>query len=161
MMRGPINVRLNIGYLLKVKWSRYRPGLAQRVCKGIALLFHDHNTRRGWVVISTRRPHFTPGKDPVPILQEAGWTPGPVWTGGNLVHTGIQSRSIQPVVSRYTTELPGPRATDYFPTIIMFARTLLNVASRLLFLSCYILHITYYTPTFCPSLSNLSYDAPP
>ena len=28
------------------------------------------------------RPHFTPGKDPVPILQEAGWAPGPVWTGG-------------------------------------------------------------------------------
>ena len=23
-----------------------------------------------------------PWKDPVPILQEAGWTPGPVWTGG-------------------------------------------------------------------------------
>jgi len=22
-----------------------------------------------------------PGKDPVPILQEAGWAPGPVWTG--------------------------------------------------------------------------------
>jgi len=28
------------------------------------------------------RLHFTPGKDPVPILQEAGWAPGPVWTGG-------------------------------------------------------------------------------
>jgi len=27
------------------------------------------------------RPHFTPGKDPVPILQEAGWAPGLVWTG--------------------------------------------------------------------------------
>jgi len=26
--------------------------------------------------------HFTPRKDPVPILQEAGWAPGPVWTGG-------------------------------------------------------------------------------
>jgi len=26
--------------------------------------------------------HFTPGKDPVPILQEAGWVPGPVWIGG-------------------------------------------------------------------------------
>ena len=25
---------------------------------------------------------FPPGKDPVPILQEAGWAPGPVWTGG-------------------------------------------------------------------------------
>ena len=24
----------------------------------------------------------TLGKDPVPILQEAGWAPGPVWTGG-------------------------------------------------------------------------------
>jgi len=35
----------------------------------------------GWVVSSTPRPHFTPGKDPVPILQEAGWAPGPVWTG--------------------------------------------------------------------------------
>ena len=22
-----------------------------------------------------------PGKDPVPILQAAGWAPGPVWTG--------------------------------------------------------------------------------
>jgi len=27
------------------------------------------------------QPHFTPGKDLVPILQEAGWAPGPVWTG--------------------------------------------------------------------------------
>jgi len=34
------------------------------------------------VVSSTPRPHFTPGKDPVPILQEAGWAAGPVWTGG-------------------------------------------------------------------------------
>jgi hypothetical protein len=24
---------------------------------------------------------FTPGKDPVPILQEAGWAQGPVWIG--------------------------------------------------------------------------------
>jgi len=34
------------------------------------------------VVSSTPRPHFTPGKDPAPIVQEAGWAPGPVWTGG-------------------------------------------------------------------------------
>ena len=34
---------------------------------------------------------FTPGKDPVPILQEAGWAPGPVWTGAeNLAHTWIR-----------------------------------------------------------------------
>jgi len=34
------------------------------------------------VVSSTPRSHFTPRKDPVPILQEAGWAPGPVCTGG-------------------------------------------------------------------------------
>jgi len=68
--------------LKKLKWSRYRPGVAQRVGRGIALLFHDRGTRRGWVVSSTRQPHFTPGKEPVPIVQEAGWAPGPVWTGG-------------------------------------------------------------------------------
>ena len=34
------------------------------------------------MVSSTPRQHFTPGKDPVPILQEDGWAPGPVQTGG-------------------------------------------------------------------------------
>ena len=35
---------------------------------------------------------FPPGKDPVPIVQEAGWAPGPVWTGAeNLGPTGIPS----------------------------------------------------------------------
>ena len=44
-----------------------------------------------------------PGKDPVPILQEAGWAPEPVWTDAeNLVPTGIRSRTVQPVVSHYT-----------------------------------------------------------
>jgi len=66
----------------KVKFSRYRPSVAQRVGRSIALLFHDRGTRREWVVSSTPRPHFTPGIDPVPILQETGWAPGSVWTGG-------------------------------------------------------------------------------
>ena len=79
-----------------VKWTRYRPGVAQRVGRGIALLFHDWDTRRWWVVSSTLRPHFTPGKDSVPILQEAGW-PGRT---ENLVPTGI--RSPDRPVSRYT-----------------------------------------------------------
>ena len=35
---------------------------------------------------------FTPGKNLKPILQEAGWDPGPVWTGAeNLAHIGIRS----------------------------------------------------------------------
>jgi hypothetical protein len=36
--------------------------------KGIALLFHDLGTRRGWVVSSTPQPLFTLEKDPVPIV---------------------------------------------------------------------------------------------
>ena len=67
---------------MKVKRSRYRPGVAQRVGRVIALLFLHRGTRRGWVVSSTPRPQFTPGRDPVPILQEARWAPGPVWKGG-------------------------------------------------------------------------------
>jgi len=63
-----------------------------RGSRGIALLFHDHGTRRGWGVSVTPRLLFTPGKDPVPIVQEAGWAPGPVWTGAeNLAPTRIRS----------------------------------------------------------------------
>ena len=44
------------------------------------------------MVSSTLRPHFTPGKDPVPILQEAGWAPRPVLTGAeNHAPIGIRS----------------------------------------------------------------------
>jgi hypothetical protein len=76
----------------KIKWPRYRPGVAQRVGRGIALLFHDLGTRRGWVVSVTTRPYFTHGKEPVPIVQEAGWDPGPVWRGAeNLAPTGNRS----------------------------------------------------------------------
>ena len=66
----------------KVKFSCYRPIVAQRVGTGIALLFHDRGTRSARVVSGTPRPHFTLGQDPVPILQEAGCASRPVWTGG-------------------------------------------------------------------------------
>ena len=89
----------------KVKWSRYRPGVAQRVGRGIALLFHDRGIRRGWVVSSMPRPHFTPGKDPIPILQEAGWAPGLVWMGGK----SRPHRDLIPDQSvAIPTELPSP-----------------------------------------------------
>jgi len=55
----------------QTKWARYRPSVAQSVGRSIALLFLDHDTRRGWVVSSTPRPHFTPGKDPVPFFSIA------------------------------------------------------------------------------------------
>jgi len=65
---------------------------AHRGSRVIAPFFHDHGTRRGRGVSITPWPLFTPGKDPVPIVQEAGWAPGPVWTGAeNLAFTGIRS----------------------------------------------------------------------
>ena len=46
---------------------------------------------------------FTPGKDPVPVVQEAGWAPEPVWIGAeNLAPSGFDPRTFQPVASRCT-----------------------------------------------------------
>ena len=58
----------------------------------------------------------TPGKDPVPIVQEAGWAPGPVWTGGEsrphrdsiLDHQARSSVAIP-------AELPGKGANSPLP----------------------------------------------
>ena len=62
------------------------------------------------MVSSTPLPHFTPGKDPVPILQEARWAPGPVWTGGKS-RPHRDSIPDLPARSSVTmpTELPGSR----------------------------------------------------
>jgi hypothetical protein len=89
------------GVLLETCWASYKHKIikilikcctACRGSRGIALLFHDHGTRRGWGLSVTPQPLFTPMKDPVPLVQEAGWAPGSVWTGAeNLATTGIRS----------------------------------------------------------------------
>jgi len=52
----------------------------------------------------------TPGKDPVPIVQEAGWAPGPVWMGGKSrpYRDSIPDRPARSSVA-IPTELLGPR----------------------------------------------------
>ena len=68
----------------------------------------------GW---STSHPGpLTSGKDPVPIVQEAGWAPGQVWTGAeNLAPTGIRSptRSARSE-SLYRLSYPGPLPGFFF-----------------------------------------------
>ena len=61
------------------------------------------------MVSSMPRPHFTPGKDPVPILHEAGWAPGLVWMGGKSRphRDSIPDRPARSSVA-IPTELPGP-----------------------------------------------------
>jgi len=94
---------------------------AHRGSRGIAILFHDHSTRRWWGVSVTPRPLFTPGKDPVPIVQEAGWAPGPVWTGViNLAPTGIQSPD-RPACSQSLYRLCYPAHQYYITLMIKFS----------------------------------------
>ena len=52
---------------------------------------------------------INPGKDSVPIVQEAKWAPAPVWMGGKSRPTGIRSPD-RPARSSVAipTELPGP-----------------------------------------------------
>ena len=47
-MRAELLIEKNqLPLKVKVLRSRYRPSVAQRVGRGIALLFHDRGTRRG------------------------------------------------------------------------------------------------------------------
>ena len=66
------------------------------------------------MVSSTPRPHFTPGKDPVPIVQEAGLASGPVWTGGKTRphRDSIPERPARSSVA-IPTELHGPSIYIY------------------------------------------------
>jgi len=68
------------------------PGFDPRTVQPVTSPYTDYATRPTMALKVTPRPLFTPGKDPVPTVQEAGWTPGPVWTGAeNLAPTGIRS----------------------------------------------------------------------
>jgi len=59
-----------------VKRSRYRPGLAQRVGRGIALIFHDRGTRRGEWSAARRGRNLPPGKTRCPFYRRLGGPQG-------------------------------------------------------------------------------------
>jgi hypothetical protein len=81
----------------------------------LLLLIHNVGPRWGWVVSVTPLPRFIPGeRTSVPIVQEAGWAPEPVWTqrieeksfhlcrGSNLDRPVVQS------VARHYTDWATP-----------------------------------------------------
>ena len=87
---------------VKVKLSLLQAYVAQRVGRGIALLFLDRGTKRGeW---SAARPGRTlpPGKTRYPLYWRLVGPQGRSGRAENRVPTGIRSRTVQPVVSRYT-----------------------------------------------------------
>ena len=124
--------------------------MAQRVGIGVALLFHDRGTRRGLVVSSTPRPHFTPGKDPVPILQEAGWAPGPVWTGGkSRPHRDSISGPSSPQSVAIPTELPAHTLDLYIMKLKQHSKDVQGVTLLVCSISC--------RPSKCSVYFNNSY----
>jgi len=122
----------------KLKCSRYRPGVAQRVDRVIALLFHDRETRSGWVVSSTLRPQFSPrGKTRYPFYRRLG---GPQSRSGGEENVVPHRDSIpvRPARSSVTipTELPDQHIICYtaFPL-----QQMLRNAPR-----CYVIRIQWY-----------------
>jgi hypothetical protein len=66
---------------------------------------------------------FIPGKDPVAIVQEAGWAPEPVWIGAeNLAPPRFDPQTFQSVASRYTDYAitapePSGRPSEIFQSV--------------------------------------------
>jgi len=142
----------------KITKNGYRPGVVQRVGRCIALLFHDRGTRRGWVVSSTPRPHFTPGKTRYPFYRKLCGSQGRSGRAGNLVPTGIRSRTVQPIAqSLYRLSYRAHIQNKYLDltaqviclrTIICFTRSCMNIKimnKKLSILSRWlIIHIAAY-----------------
>ena len=83
---------------------------------------------------------FTPGKDPVPIVQEAGWAPGPVWTGAvNLASTGIRSQD-RPARSQslYRLSYPDHNLSHRVCALMSLFPHLRLVVNKFTFFLCYV-----------------------
>ena len=99
--------------------------VTQRVGSSIALLFHDRGTRK-WVSGQQHAPAalYPRGKDPVTILEEAGWAQGSVWTGAeNLVLTGFRCQD-HPTRSQPLYRLRYPAHKDFKRYLHIFRFTL-------------------------------------
>jgi len=81
---------------------------------------------------------FPPRKDPVPILQEAGLAPGPVWTGG-------KSRP-------HRDSIPDPPARSQWPYRLSYRVQLVHLVGFLSFvfiLRCVILISRWHFSCLC------------
>jgi hypothetical protein len=71
--------------------------------KGYSSTHTRPGARSGWVVRATPRTLYPHERDPVPIIQKAGWVSGPGRKGPeDLAPPGFELRTSQSVASRYT-----------------------------------------------------------
>ena len=97
---------------------------AHRGSRGIAVLFHDHGTRRGEGSVSRPGRSLPPGKTLYPLYRRLGRPQGqPGQVRKISPPPGFDPRTVQPVASRYT---------DYAtrPTIWRVAANILNKQTR-------------------------------
>jgi len=98
---GTLSVRWKTAHILsysKVKVVSIHAKQAQRGCRGIALPKLDPNPRKGCVTSATLEPLFSRRREPVLILQDAGWASGTE----KLATICVRFRNINPVANRYT-----------------------------------------------------------
>ena len=110
-----------------------------------------------WFVKGTLRPLYPRETDSVPIVQEAVWAPGSVWTGvENLAShrcacvqkisppPGFDPRTVQSVASRNRLRYPAPRRRKLWTAFCAFTR-LTVLPSTLWYSSGSYEYITCYT----------------
>jgi hypothetical protein len=93
-----------------IKFTSEQAVKARRKNRIQVYCFFNLGPRWGWMINVTSRPLYPQERDPVSIVQEAGWTPEPVWTGAeNLTTTGIRSPD-RPALSELLYRLSYPGA---------------------------------------------------
>ena len=100
--------------------------------------------------LATRPGQFTPGKDPVPIVQDAGWAPGSVWTGAkkSRPHRGSIPGPSSLLRVAIPTELSRPDRLVRLVTNPAFYSKRLLLESTLW---SRIFHVTFYEVLLSPS----------
>jgi hypothetical protein len=104
----------------------------------------------GW---STPRPGpFTPGKDPVPIVEQGGWARGPVWMGAeNVDPTEFRSPDLPPRShSLYLLRYPGPIA------VLILVSMSLKYIKPTTFFPFYYCRTPYWISSFFPGLAAIA-----
>jgi hypothetical protein len=114
------------------RWSKLKKMLLQTRMH-LRLCYEASPLEGGEGTGSRSRPLSTPGKDPVPIVLEAGWAPGTVWTSAeNLAPIGIRSPD-RPArgQSPYWLSYPAggvPNCLKYYEMYVVYAQVT-NVAA--------------------------------
>ena len=118
------------GLSCKVK-VKIHPSMAMEV-EGEQIYFSIHSLTQALDRVGGQRhtpPALPPGKRPGTHLQEAGWDPGPVWTGAeNFVPTGVRTPD-RPTrgASHVFKDLPNPKEFIQPQTFCYFVNIVMTV----------------------------------